>query len=866
MKFFIGLSILVYGIYFGILNSTEVHPEPNSPKLAEINGYAEFELAKTADPSTGKIPSYAVLTAYNELVAKGFYKNPVANGMRSSGWKPINDFFNTLAITKIVFDPFNTQTFYFATGEGWFNADAVRGAGIWKSEDGGNTWNQIPSTAIPIFDYCQDLDIHPLTGDIYVATRSGGLQRSTDGGISWQKVLGTSAGSTRNSICDVEITSDGGVFVGVGIFETDGIYYSPSGDSSTYSKQTVGLPSSGYYRIELAVSESNPEIAYAIPCSVDYRIQGVYRTDDRGATWQATELPGGNRELAGRQAWYDLIIEVDPNDANTLVAGGLHLWKSTDGGGTWKQLSSGGLDSVLLRYVHVDQHAILFHTSDEVYFGNDGGIYKSDNFSESAPFIYERNTGYNVTQFYSVDINPVAGSNQLIGGTQDNGSSMAVNPGVSFFKPLSGADGAFTAYNTLNEKTFFTATQYRRFYRFTNGGYELPDTLTIDTLTDNNVQFINPWAIDPGNPENIFYASNLGLWRIDSVSTATRNDWEKACTIGGTITAVSVSENPGGIAFIGRNSNDGQIFALYDASTVDAGSSPLGLDPDDLLPDAGFGFSIYCSSIAVDPNDANHVIVTYSNYGVNSVWETNNALSGAPVWTSVEGDLPNIPVRWATIHPAKPDICYLATEIGVFYTNQLNDTATEWIPCTNFPIVRTDMLRIRANDLTIVAATHGRGLWTAQLDPTGINNDIFWNERGPNNIGGRTRAIMVDPNDPTGKTVWAGSVSGGLWKTTDITATGIPNTNISQQQFSMYPNPVSGGAIQVDLQNFAGHVITLSIYTAKGHLLQRPLKDFKVAQNFIFSLQLPENVHSGIYYVVVEAKYKKSVQKLMLVK
>ncbi|MFN3939275.1 MAG: WD40/YVTN/BNR-like repeat-containing protein, partial [Chitinophagales bacterium] len=805
-----------------------------SHKLAEINGYAEWELAKTADPSSGSIPAYALMAAYKELAERGYYKNAVAGGVRfSAGWQPVNDFFNTLSITKIVYDPFNTHTFYFSTGEGWFNADAVRGAGIWKSEDGGLNWYQIPSTAISIFDYCQDIDIHPLTGDIYVATRSGGLQRSVDGGNTWQKVLGTGAGSTRNSICDVEITADGGVFVGIGIFETDGIYYSPSGDSATFVKQTVGLPSSGYYRIELAVAQSDPDIAYAIPCSVDYRIQGVYRTDDRGATWQATELPGGDRELAGRQAWYDLIIEVDPNNANTVIAGGLHLWKSTDGGGTWKQLSSGGLDSVLLRYVHVDQHAILFHTSDEVYFGNDGGIYKTDNLSASKPFIYERNTGYNVTQFYSADLNPVAGSIQLIGGTQDNGSCMAVNPGVSFIKPLSGADGAFTAFNTLNEKTFYTATQYRRFFRFTNGGYELPDTLTIDTLTDNNVQFINPWAIDPVNPENIFYASNLGLWRIDSASTATRNDWEKACTLGGSITAVAVSENPEGIVFIGRNSNDGQIFALYDAATVDPTSAPLGLDPADMLPDAGFGFSIYCSSIVVDPNDANHLLVTYSNYGVNSVWETNNALSGAPVWNSVEGDLPNIPVRWAAIHPANPNVAYLATEMGVFFTNQLNGSSTQWIPCTNFPIVRTDMLRVRANDFTIVAATHGRGLWTSQLDPAGANNDIVWSERGPNNIGGRTRALMVDPNDPTGNTIWAGSASGGLWKTTDINATDITPANPQEQNFTLFPNPVSGNTAMVDLHRFAGEKISLSLFTAKGQLLLRPLIDFKVPNGLI---------------------------------
>lgn len=840
--------------------------ELEGDEFTEIRGYAEFIHSKIADPATGSIPQQALMQAYKTLQQRGYYKQPVAGNSRSGGWQPVNDFFNTLAITKIVYDPNNTQLFYFCTGEGWFNADGVKGAGVWKSEDGGNTWNQLSATATPLFDYCQDIDVHPLTGAIYVATRSGGLQRSTDGGDTWQKVLGTDAGSVRNSICDVEITSDGGVFVAIGIFETDGIYYSDSGDSATYTKQTAGLPGSGFFRIELAVSKSNPDIAYAIPCSLDYRIQGVYRTEDRGTNWQATALPGDNREMARKQAWYNLILEVDPNDPNVVVAGGLNLWRSKDGGGTWKQITAGGLDSNLLRYVHVDQHAIVFHNSDVVYFGNDGGIYKTENFTASLPQLFPRNDGYNVTQFYSADINPIPGDHRLIGGTQDNGSLLAINPGVSFFKTISGADGAFTAYNTVNDSIFYTASQFRGFYRFTNGGFEIPDTLTIDTLTDNNVLFINPWTLDPNNPEVCFYASGIGLWRIDSLSTASKDDWEKACAIGGKISAVSVSTSPAGIAFIGRNSSESQIYALYNAAGVDPGSSPLPLDPNDEIPDSGVFFSTYCSSIAVDPNNANHLVVTYSNYGVQSIWESKNALLGNPNWRSCEGDLPDIPVYWALIHPNNTEVCYIATEMGVFYTNKLDGEDTEWIPCTNFPIVRTDMLRLRPDDLTVVAATHGRGLWTATLDLTGASNDILWQERGPDNIGGRTRAIMIDPNDPTGNTLWAGSVSGGLWKITDINYTQVSQTPIPQSKFSIYPNPVADGNLHIDLSQFESAEITMRIFDARGRLVREVLSGYRVPQSYQFSMQIPESVPSGILYVTVSAGGKTWVEKAVLIR
>jgi photosystem II stability/assembly factor-like uncharacterized protein len=847
------------------------HSKPDAQFAAEEGKAAiydafAFDQLKKKDPATGTIPADAVYQAFLALKNRGLYAETNGSIRDGSGWESVNDFFPSLAVTKITFDPNQTNTFYFCTGEGWFNADAVRGAGVFKSIDGGETWEQLASTASSIFQYCQDIDVHPLTGDVYVATRSGGLQRSTDGGISWQKVLGSGAGSSRNSICDVEITSDGGVFVGIGIFDTDGIYYSPSGDSATYNKQTVGLPGGGFYRIELAVAKSDPDIAYAIPCSTNYMIQGIYRTDDRGATWQATGLPGDNLELAASQAWYDLIIEVDPNDANTVVAGGLHLWRSEDGATTWQQLSTGRLDSNLIRYVHVDQHAIVFRNSNEVYFGNDGGIYKSTNFTSDNPVIYSRNDGYNITQYYAASMSAEAGNPFLVGGTQDNGSQAAYNPGITAFKPVSGADGAFCAVNPLNTDLFYTTTQFRRMYRFDNGGFELPDTITNDYLEDDDVLFINPFEMDPVNPENLYMASAKSLWRLKNASTATGADWEKACAFGGIISAVSVSTYPEDIVFMGRYSSNSEPVMLQNASTTDSNVLVVGLDPAGMIPDApGFGAGRYCSSIAVDINDANHLLVTYSNYGINSIWETDNALSASPVWTSVEGDFPDVPVNWAAIHPNNPDVAYIATELGVFYTNNLNGTSTEWLPSTYLPIVRTDMLRIRPSDGTIMAATHGRGIWEAQIDPSGINNDLIWIERGPNNIGGRTRAIMIDPNDPSGQTIWAGGISGGLWKTTNIDGlTGVQEM-AHQPEISVFPNPVHGDVFYANLAAFNGRKINAELISmATGQIVQRFPEQF-VGGNGTVAFPIHNlKTGAGMYLLRVSDGRKSAVARLML--
>lgn len=855
------LALITAGVWLQLGKSVTQEEVPGEAYIADA---LEFERMKKADPATGEIPADAVLSAWRELRSRGYFREQQGSTRSADGWQLVNDFFPSLAVTKITYDPFNTNIYYFCTGEGWFNADAVRGAGVFKSEDAGATWVQLASTDNPDFYYCQDIDVHPVTGDVYVATRTAGLQRSSDGGATWQKVLGAGAGSLRNSICDVEITSDGGVFVGIGIFETDGIYYSDNGDSATYVKQTVGLPAGGYYRIELAVSPSDPDIAYAVPCSTDFRIQGVYRTDNRGVNWQATNLPGDDREFAARQAWYDLVMEVDPNDPNVVVAGGLNLWRTRDGGGTWQQISSGRLDSALIRYVHVDQHAIVFRNADEVYFGNDGGIYKSTNFSDDIPIIYERNDGYNTTQYYAVDIAPGVGDHRLIGGTQDNGSHLANNSGLSSFKPVSGADGGFASFHTQQDNIFFTTTQFDRIFRFNNGGFELPDTITNKNVDSDNLLFINPIEIDPVNPEYMYQASNIGLWRIDSASTTDSTGWEKACVLGGTISAIGVSTEPPGLVFIGRYTANTEIFLLADAATVDNTSTPFGLDPDNQIPDGGFGGSIYCSSIAVDVKDANHLLVSFNNYGVISLWETKNALSGSPVWTAVEGDLPNIPVNWAALHPEHPEVAYIATELGVFYTDLLDGDNTLWKPCSSFPVVRTDMIRVRPADGAIVAATHGRGMWDAVLDPAGANNNLEWKERGPTNVGGRTRAIMIDPNDPTGKTIWSGSVSGGLWKTTDIDAITQATQLSAAKGITLYPNPVAGTTFFANLQPFLGQRIETSVISVASGQVVAVLPVLTVAGNGIITLQLKQPLPPGQYIVQFRSPTLRSVAKMVV--
>ncbi len=276
---------------------TEERGENENPLALE-----QYLQARYADPATGKVPAMALQNAMQELYQRHLLEKPTRINLkawRTAGWQPVNDNFASLSVTGITYDPQHPQVFYFCTGEGWYNADASIGAGVWKSTDAGATWNQLPATNNANFQYCQKIMVHPASGDIYVGTKTG-LRRSQDGGATFKKVLGLSGYSaTSDAVADIEFTASGNVFACLGIFDVGGIYYSPNGDSGTWHKQTTGLPASGYQRVELATAPSNDNVAYAVmQSSGSDKVLGIYKTSDKGAHWASINEAGGSVEWA----------------------------------------------------------------------------------------------------------------------------------------------------------------------------------------------------------------------------------------------------------------------------------------------------------------------------------------------------------------------------------------------------------------------------------------------------------------------------------------------------------------------------------------------------------------------------------------
>ncbi|HMT29594.1 MAG TPA: PKD domain-containing protein, partial [Bacteroidia bacterium] len=399
------------------------------------------------------------------------------------------------------------------------------------------------------------------------------------------------------------------------------------------------------------------------------------------------------------QGWYDLIGTVDPNNSNTLFVGGVDIFKTTNGGNSWQQISHwyGGFG---FQEVHADQHAIIFEpgNSNVIYFGNDGGIQRTANGTATIPTITSKSDNYNVTQFYACAMNPTAYSSQFIAGAQDNGSQQYSSLGINSTVEVTGGDGCFTHIDQDQPQYQFTSYVYNNYYRSTNTGASFNGI-----PGNNNGSFVNPTDYDNVN-NNLYACFGNGNYYVilNAPVSNTFTTVTVAAFNSGKVTHVSCSPNTANRVFFGLN--NGRIVKVDNAHTT----TPTAVN----ITGAGMPTGTV-SCIAIENGNDNHLLATYSNYGLNSVWETTN---GGTTWTSVEGNLPDMPIRWALFNPNNSAQAIVATELGVWSTDLLNGGATAWAPSnTGMANVRTDMLQIRTSDKLVIAATHGRGLFSSDV-------------------------------------------------------------------------------------------------------------------------------------------------------
>jgi len=590
-------------------------------------------------------------------------------------WNPLTDNEVSLSTGSIAIDPANTIIIYYGTGEAnYFVTSCYYGRGILKSTDGGTSWINY-TDGLPSLTYCSRIVVRPgNSSQIFAALGTSGLYKSTNGGINWVQVL-------PGRCDDIIFTPNGttayitGSGTGYRISADGGNTFNPN------TSLTMGI------RNHIAICKNVPSVLYASVHS-DTSIY-VYKSTDSGLNFSPAAT-GTN--FNGSQAWYDFYIHVNPFDPNYAYVGSIDLWRTTDGGASFQNITnaySGGI-------VHVDHHNLDFNpvNTDELICVNDGGAWKSTN--RGTNWI-NLNSSLTVTQFYRIAADP-QNAGHVIGGTQDNGTQRTT--GALNWSAVITGDGGDVCFHSQNSQYILAEGQFNAIRRSSTSGVTWQTAVTGLTGTGAWVAPLISHPITPG----VFYTARQQVF----ITTDWGATWAPISSgTANTIREMAICRSNPGIMYASsainlfKSSNGGNTFY-----SVASG-----------LPNRTI------TAIAVHPDSSNVAVISFSGFGAGKIYKTTN---GASSWVNISGNLPDTPVNDVLIYypGTSTSIYYAATDVGIFFTDNYGTTWTELAD----GLPNTVVLHLDYHQATnkLRAGTHGRGVWETP-NPVGViyyNNEI----------------------------------------------------------------------------------------------------------------------------------------------
>ncbi|MFN8165657.1 MAG: hypothetical protein U0X76_05660 [Bacteroidia bacterium] len=584
----------------------------------------------------------------------------------------------SLGILSMAIDPVNTANLYASVLEGLF-----------KSTDSGATW-QLSGLNKPAYSIAVD----PVNAQILIASSDDGMYRSTDGGATWTQTTTTIGAIARTR--DIKFNpANSNVVYAVG---WQNIFRSTDNGQS-WSESDSGL-ATGIFGIKIAVTPANPNYLYALTTgygSVSLGgFYGLYRSSDQGLTWTLMSTtpnilgydPTG--ALDGGQGAYCMSLAASPINADEIIAGGINLWKSVDGGTTWTLKSEWNGNGA--PYVHADQQALLYQSGNVLYAGNDGGVNISTDGGDNWTDLSD---GLGITQFYKMSSSNTD-PDMMVAGAQDNGTTK-INGGVS--DRINVADGMDCLVDYTDSNTIYTSYQYGAIYRSYDGGL----TGTFISPSSGSSSFID-FSMNPLNHHTLYTAYDDAYRSYDDGTTWTNITNGLYQTLGGGYgIPIQAAPSDTNVIYIGRLTN------LY--RTVNGGATWN-------LITTGVIANALITGMVIDPSDANKVWVTYSGYGSYAASNSKKVMKttdGGATWTDITyTGLPAASVNCIVYQNGTPDALYVGTDLGVYYTD---NTMSSWIPYnTGLPNAKVYDMDIQYTVGKLRAATFGRGIWESDLN------------------------------------------------------------------------------------------------------------------------------------------------------
>jgi len=748
-------------------------------------------------------PAGSLNTVYIAAASGGIFKTYD----QGNTWFPIFDGQSSIAVGDIAISASDTNVVYAGTGEPNAGGGSLTydGDGIYKSNDGGQTWQNLGliecgSTGRIALDPQNPSRIFvAVMGKLFANNPERGIYRTTDGGTSWQRVLYV---SDSTGGIDVVLNPQNPDIVYASLWErirrpnrrvyggpTSGIFKSTDG-GTTWIELSNGLPTQQLGRINLSLCNGTPSIIYASIVDKAGTLIDVYKSTDSGDHWTALNAP--SQIYTTSYDWWFGGVKVDPVNPDEVYVLMMEPYRSMTGGsaGSWTEIASGA---------HVDQHALYLSPTNPQYriLGNDGGIYfTTDNFI-SITNIDQQNLP--IGQFYTLDVFSKGNlPNYLIGGLQDNGVAEKSDNPVQQWQIVVDGDGVMSKFDPYDSLSYYGSYQYGGF-QFTNPlyGYYTPQGF----IPGDRFNWKSPLSIFKLHSSTLFLGSNRVYkssnfgYTVNAISNDLTNGPGDNSVVFGTVTSLAVA--PSDSATIYAGTDDANLW-------VTRNNGLLWTKINTGLPQR------WVTSINVAYNNPMEVFVTFSGYRFNdSIAHVYHSTDAGSSWTNISGNLPDIPTNYILQDPDYPEILYLATDVAVYYTK---DTGTTWqMLGSTLPLVPVNELSIHSNSRYLFAATYGRSMYRIKID--------------------------------------------------DIT--GIHELHVATLPLKIFPNPIQDDFMLQTTVSSANEV-TLNIYSSQGNLVKTEKLNLQKGINTVIlkrTDQAGNRLPSGCYLFSIVGRIEKGITK-----